>query len=131
MNDTISFCRKNGFVKTLFERKCHFPNINDKNHSIKTFQERACINAPIQGTAADILRLAMIKIDKKIMYKEIDANLLIQVHDELLVECNDKIVSLTKKQIANEMENATDPLVKFSIPLTVDVKSGNNWNEAH
>ena len=131
MNDTISFCRKNGFVKTLFERKCHFPNINDKNHSIKTFQERACINAPIQGTAADILRLAMIKIDKKITDKEIDANLLIQVHDELLVECNDKIVSLTKKQIANEMENATDPLVKFSIPLTVDVKSGNNWNEAH
>ena len=56
---------------------------------------------------------------------------MIQVHDELLVECNDKIVSLTKKQIANEMENATDPLVKFSIPLTVDVKSGNNWNEAH
>ena len=131
MNDTILFCRKNGFVKTLFERKCHFPNINDKNHSIKTFQERACINAPIQGTAADILRLAMIKIDKKITDKEIDANLLIQVHDELLVECNDKIVSLTKKQIANEMENATDPLVKFSIPLTVDVKSGNNWNEAH
>ena len=131
MNDTISFCRKNGFVKTLFERKCHFPNINDKNHSIKTFQERACINAPIQGTAADILRLAMIKIDKKITDKEIDANLLIQVHDELLVECNDKIVSSTKKQIANEMENATDPLVKFSIPLTVDVKSGNNWNEAH
>ena len=131
MNDTITFCRKNGFVKTLFGRKCHFPNINDKNHSIKTFQERACINAPIQGTAADILRLAMIKIDKKITDKEIDANLLIQVHDELLVECNDKIVSLTKKQIANEMENATDPLVKFSIPLTVDVKSGNNWNEAH
>ena len=131
MNDTILFCRKNGFVKTLFGRKCHFPNINDKNHSIKTFQERACINAPIQGTAADILRLAMIKIDKKITDKEIDANLLIQVHDELLVECNDKIVSLTKKQIANEMENATDPLVKFSIPLTVDVKSGNNWNEAH
>ena len=131
MNDTISFCRKNGFVKTLFERKCHFPNINDKNHSIKTFQERACINAPIQGTAADILRLAMIKIDKKITDKEIDANLLIQVHDELLVECNDKIVNLTKKQISNEMENATDPLVKFSIPLTVDVKSGNNWNEAH
>jgi len=65
MNETISFCRKNGFVKTLFGRKCHFPNINDKNHSIKSFQERACINAPIQGTAADILRLAMIKIDKK------------------------------------------------------------------
>ena len=131
MNETISFCRKNGFVKTLFGRKCHFPNINDKNHSIKSFQERACINAPIQGTAADILRLAMIKIDKKISEKEIDANLLIQVHDELLVECADKLVSNTKKQISHEMENATDPLVKFSIPLTVDVKSGNNWNEAH
>ena len=76
MNETIKFCRKNGYVKTLFDRKCHFPNINDKNHTLRTFQERACINAPIQGTAADVLRLAMIKIDNKIEEKNINANLI-------------------------------------------------------
>ena len=131
MNETIKFCRKNGYVKTLFDRKCHFPNINDKNHTVRTFQERACINAPIQGTAADLLRLAMIKIDKKIELKEIAALLLIQVHDELLLECKEKDEALIKKQISFEMENASEPLIKFSIPLIVDVKGGKNWNEAH
>ena len=71
----ITFCRKNGYVKTLFDRKCHFPNINDKNHTLRTFQERACINAPIQGTAADLLRLAMIKMTKKFLIKEITCKL--------------------------------------------------------
>ena len=131
MNENITFCRKNGYVKTLFDRKCHFPNINDKNHTLRTFQERACINAPIQGTAADLLRLAMIQIDKKISAKEIPASLLIQVHDELLLECKEKDVSSVQQKIAHEMENASEPLVKFSIPLTVDVKSGKNWSEAH
>ena len=131
MNETIKFCRKNGYVKTLFDRKCHFPSINDKNHTLRTFQERACINAPIQGTAADVLRLAMVKIDKKITDKDINANLLIQVHDELLLECKEKDESNVKKQISFEMESASEPLLKFSIPLTVDIKSGKNWTEAH
>ena len=131
MNETIKFCRKNGYVKTLFDRKCHFPSINDKNHTLRTFQERACINAPIQGTAADVLRLAMVKIDKKIIDKDINANLLIQVHDELLLECKEKDESNVKKQISFEMESASEPLLKFSIPLTVDIKSGKNWTEAH
>ncbi len=131
MHETISFCRKHGYVKTLFDRKCHFPNINDKNHTLRTFQERACINAPIQGTAADVLRLAMIKIDKKIRESEIRAKLLIQVHDELLLECPEKEESNVKKQISFEMENASDPLIKFTIPLTVEVKSAQNWSAAH
>ena len=131
MNETIKFCRKNGYVKTLFDRKCHFPNINDKNHTLRTFQERACINAPIQGTAADVLRLAMIKIDNKIEEKNINANLLIQVHDELLLECQEKDVVNIQKQVSYEMEHASEPLLKFSIPLTVDIKSGKNWSEAH
>ena len=131
MNENIKFCRKNGYVKTLFGRKCHFPNINDKNHTLRTFQERACINAPIQGTAADLLRFAMIKIDKKIFNKDIQANLLIQVHDELLLECKKKEQTIVQKKVAFEMENASEPLLKFSIPLTVEVKSGKNWNEAH
>ena len=131
MNETIKFCRKNGYVKTLFDRKCHFPSINDKNHTLRTFQERACINAPIQGTAADVLRLAMVKIDKKIIDKDINANLLIQVHDELLLECKEKDESNVKKQISFEMESASEPLLQFSIPLIVDIKSGKNWTEAH
>jgi DNA polymerase-1 len=131
MNETIKFCRKNGYVKTLFDRKCHFPNISDKNHTLRTFQERACINAPIQGTAADVLRLAMIKIDNKIEEKNINANLLIQVHDELLLECQEKDVVNVQKQVSYEMEHASEPLLKFSIPLTVDIKSGKNWSEAH
>ena len=131
MNETIKFCRKNGYVKTLFDRKCHFPNINDKNHTLRTFQERACINAPIQGTAADVLRLAMIKIDNKIEEKNINANLLIQVHDELLLECQEKDVVNVQKQVSYEMEHASEPLLKFIIPLTVDIKSGKNWSEAH
>lgn len=131
MNETIKFCKKNGYVKTLFDRKCYFPNINDKNHTLRTFQERACINAPIQGTAADVLRLAMIKIDNKIEEKNISANLLIQVHDELLLECQEKDVVNVKKQVSYEMENASEPFLKFSIPLTVDIKSGKNWSEAH
>ena len=131
MSETINFCRKNGYVKNLFDRKCHFPNINDKNHTLRTFQERACINAPIQGTAADLLRLAMIKINKKIETKLINANLLIQVHDELLLECRDKDEVSVKNQVSHEMENASEPLIKFSIPLTVDIKSAKNWSEAH
>ena len=98
MNENITFCRKNGYVKTLFDRKCHFPNINDKNHTLRTFQERACINAPIQGTAADLLRLAMIQIDKKISAKEIPASLLIQVHDELLLSVRKKTYLVFSKK---------------------------------
>ena len=85
MQSTLKFCRKNGFVKTMFGRKCHFQNINDKNHTLKSFQERAAINAPIQGAAADIIRFAMINIDKKIREKKLDTALLVQIHDELLI----------------------------------------------
>jgi len=78
-----------------------------------------------------LLRLAMIQIDKKIFEKDIQASLLIQVHDELLLECEEKKQAIVQKKVAFEMENASEPLLQFSIPLTVDVKSGKNWSEAH
>ena len=131
MQGTLKFCRKNGFVKTMFERKCHFPNINDKNHTLKSFQERAAINAPIQGAAADIIRFAMINIDKKIIEKKIDATLLVQIHDELLLETKDAIVNKEIVKIKNEMENAIDKDYNFSVPLIVDANSAKNWNDAH
>ena len=131
MQETLKFCRKHGYVKTMFERKCHFPNINDKNHTLKSFQERAAINAPIQGAAADIIRYAMINIDKKILEKKIKSKLLVQIHDELLFESKDNEVKKEIALIKNEMENAIDKDFNFSVPLIVDANSGKNWNDAH
>ena len=131
MQETLKFCRKNGFVETMFGRKCHFPNINDKNHTLKSFQERAAINAPIQGAAADIIRFAMINIDKKILSKEIKSRLLVQIHDELLLETKDMDLKKEIKKIKNEMENAIDGDYNFSVPLIVDANSAKNWNDAH
>ena len=131
MNETLKFCKKHGYIKTLFDRKCHFQGINDKNHTIRSFQERAAINAPIQGTAADILRFAMIKIDKKINKKIINAKLLVQIHDELLFEVKSSNTSEVSKLVVQQMEHATEPEIKFSVPLIVDINSGKNWNEAH
>jgi DNA polymerase-1 len=131
MQETLKFCRKHGYVKTMFERKCHFPNINDKNHTLKSFQERAAINAPIQGAAADIIRYAMINIDKKILEKKIKSKLLVQIHDELLFESKDNEVKKEIALIKNEMENAIDKDFNFSVPLIVDANSAKNWNDAH
>ena len=131
MQETLKFCRKNGFVQTMFNRKCHFPNINDKNHTLKSFQERAAINAPIQGAAADIIRFAMINIDKKILSKEIKSRLLVQIHDELLLETKDIDLKKEIQKIKSEMENAIDSDYNFSVPLIVDVNSAKNWNDAH
>ena len=131
MQETLKFCRKHGYVKTMFERKCHFPNINDKNHTLKSFQERAAINAPIQGAAADIIRYAMINIDKKILEKKIKSKLLVQIHDELLFESKDNDVKKEITLIKNEMENAIDKDFDFSVPLIVDANSAKNWNDAH
>jgi DNA polymerase-1 len=131
MQETLKSCRKHGYVKTMFERKCHFPNINDKNHTLKSFQERAAINAPIQGAAADIIRYAMINIDKKILEKKIKSKLLVQIHDELLFESKDNDVKKEITLIKNEMENAIDKDFNFSVPLIVDANSAKNWNDAH
>jgi len=131
MNETIKFCRLNGYVKTVFGRKCHFPSINDKNHTIKSFQERAAINAPIQGSAADLLRLAMIKIDEKIKSKIIHSKMLLQIHDELVFECEKSEVKNEKKMISEIMSTASIPYHKFSIPLIVGINEGINWSDIH
>jgi len=131
MNETIKFCRLNGYVKTVFGRKCHFPSINDRNHTIKSFQERAAINAPIQGSAADLLRLAMIKIDEKIKSKKIHSKILLQIHDELVFECEKSEVKKEKKMISEIMSTASTPYHKFSIPLIVGINEGINWSDIH
>ncbi len=133
MNQTIKFCRTNGFVKTIFGRKVHLRGINDKNFSVRSFQERAAINAPIQGSAADIIRLAMIKINqKKIDDKKFEAKMLLQIHDELIFETNIKNKKYSMSNITEIMESvASSEFYKFSIPLEVNVNSGYNWGEAN
>ena len=118
-------------MKTIFGRKCNFPNINDKNHTLRTFQERASINAPIQGTAADLLRLAMIKIDQKIQDQDLKCKMLLQIHDELVFESSADNIKKSKTDIVEIMSKASEPDYKFSIPLSVDIKEGLNWTTAH
>ena len=133
MNSTIKVCRRNGYVTNIFGRRIHLRGINDKNFSVRSFQERAAINAPIQGSAADIIRLAMIKIDKIL---EEDRNnktkMLLQIHDELIFECPKENETEMKKMIKESMISvSSSDHHMFSIPLEVSINSGNNWEEAH
>ncbi len=131
MNTTIKTCRKKGFVTNIFGRRIHLRGINDKNFSVRAFQERAAINAPIQGSAADIIRLAMIKIDKILAENKI-AKMLLQIHDELIFECQKKDESQVKKIVKEAMTSvSSSDHHMFSIPLEVSINSGNNWGEAH
>jgi DNA polymerase-1 len=133
MNSTIKVCRKQGYVTNIFGRRIHLRGINDKNFSVRSFQERAAINAPIQGSAADIIRLAMIKIDKILEEdKKNKVKMLLQIHDELIFECYQKDEVKIKKIIKDAMESiSTSDHHMFSIPLEVSINSGNNWGEAH
>jgi len=132
MNSTIKTCRKQGYVTNIFGRRIHLRGINDKNFSVRSFQERAAINAPIQGSAADIIRLAMIKIDKILSSNKNSAKMLLQIHDELIFECLKKNENEIKKIIKDAMTSiSSSEHHMFSIPLEVSINSGNNWGEAH
>ena len=133
MYSTIKFCRKNGYVNNIFGRRIHLRNINDKNFSIRSFQERAAINAPIQGSAADIIRLAMIEIYRLTEEeKKLNAKMLLQIHDELVFESslndqknNEKLIKKVMTSVSSSEHHM------FSIPLEVSINSGYNWGEAH
>jgi len=133
MNNTIKFCRKSGYVNNIFGRRSHFININDKNFNVRNFQERAAINAPIQGSAAEIMRLAMIRIDKKLKdQKNNKTKMLLQIHDELIFETPKEEVKRISKIIVDEMSSVTkSDQHSFSIPLTVDLNCGENWGVLH
>ncbi|MDA9562502.1 DNA polymerase I [Candidatus Pelagibacter bacterium] len=133
MDNTIKFCRKSGYVNNIFGRRSHFNSINDKNFNVRNFQERAAINAPIQGSASEIMRLAMIRIDKKLEEeKSIKSKMLLQIHDELIFEIKKNEIKKMMKIIKDEMISvANSDYHSFSVPLTVDINSGNNWGELH
>ena len=133
MDQTIKFCRKSGYVNNIFGRRSHFLNINDKNYNVRNFQERAAINAPIQGSASEIMRLAMIRLEKELNNeKNKKTKMLLQIHDELIFETHKDEVKRISKIISNEMSSvAKSDQHSFSIPLTVDLNIGDNWGELH
>jgi DNA polymerase-1 len=131
MDETRDFCRKHGYVETLFGRKCHYPDIKASNASIRSFNERAAINARLQGTAADIIRRAMIRMEDALAEKNLSAQMLLQVHDELIFEVPDDEVAATLPVVQHTMQDAPFPAVLLSLPLQVDARAANNWDEAH
>jgi len=133
MDNTIKFCRKSGYVNNIFGRRSHFNGINDKNFNVRNFQERAAINAPIQGSASEIMRLAMIRLNKKFqIVKNNKSKILLQIHDELIFEVPEKEVKTITKIIQEEMTSVTESdLHSFSTLLTVDMNTGDNWGILH
>ncbi len=131
MDATKKLARANGFVTTLFGRKCHYPRINASNPSERAFNERAAINAPLQGSAADIIRRAMTHMEEALARAGLSAMMLLQVHDELVFEAPDDEVEATLPVVAKVMVDAPEPAVKLHVPLQVDARAAQNWEEAH
>ncbi|WP_041778850.1 DNA polymerase I [Beijerinckia indica] len=131
MDDTKKKARENGYVETIFGRKCHYPRIKASNPSERALNERAAINAPIQGSAADIIRRAMIHMEAALAAEKLSAQMLLQVHDELIFEVPDDEVEATIAVVRKIMVEAPLPAVHLSVPLQVDAKAAQNWDEAH
>ncbi len=131
MDATRDFCRAHGYVETLFGRKCHYPDIRASNASVRAFNERAAINARLQGTAADIIRRAMIRMEDALSEKKLSAQMLLQVHDELIFEVPENEVAATLPVVQHVMQDAPFPAVLLSLPLHVDARAADNWDEAH
>ena len=131
MDETREFCRDKGYVLTLFGRKCHYPDIKASNPSIRAFNERAAINARLQGSAADIIRRAMIRIEPELEKARLKARMLLQVHDELIFEVPENEVADTITIVKSVMEDAPHPAVSLHVPLQVDARAAANWDEAH
>jgi DNA polymerase I len=131
MDQTKAYAKKNGYVLTLFGRKCHYPEIGHSNASIRAFNERASINARLQGTAADIIRRAMVRMDAALAKQKLNAQMLLQVHDELVFEVPDDEVAKTLPVITKVMEEAPLPALSLTVPLAVEAHAATNWEEAH
>ena len=131
MEATKKFAHDKGYVETIFGRRMHFPRINSPNASEKAFLERASINAPIQGSAADIIRRAMIRMMPALQDAGLKARMLLQVHDELIFECPENEIEATLPLVQKIMIKAPEPTLKLAVPLQVDARAAKNWDEAH
>ncbi len=127
IEDTLASAREFGYVETLFGRRRYLPDINSKNGTVRALAERTAINAPIQGTSADIIKLAMINVDRRLSEEGLQSRMVLQIHDELLFDVLPEEVETLERIVREEMEN----VIELSIPLTVECNHGNNWLEAH
>ena len=127
IRDTVDHAKENGYVETLFGRRRYLPDINSNNATVRALAERNAVNAPIQGTAADIIKLAMIGVDGRLSREGLKSRIVLQVHDELVLETTENEVEEVERIVKEEMEN----VITLSIPLTVECNHGNNWLEAH
>ena len=127
IEDTLASARENGYVETLFGRRRYLPDINSKNGTVRSLAERTAINAPIQGTSADIIKLAMINVDRRLAEEGLQSRMVLQIHDELMFDVLPEEVEILEKIVTEEMEN----VITLSIPLTVECNHGKNWLEAH
>jgi DNA polymerase-1 len=131
MEASKAFAKQNGYVLTLFGRKCHYPDLANPNPSVRAFNERAAINARLQGTAADIIRRAMVRMEAALQKEKLSARMLLQVHDELVFEVPEDEVEKTLPVVKKVMEDAPMPALSLSVPLRVDARAANNWDDAH
>jgi DNA polymerase-1 len=131
IDETKKFCREKGYVTTLFGRVCHYPQIKSGNPSERAGVERQAINAPIQGTAADIIRRAMARMEDALKAERLSARMLLQVHDELVFEAPDDEIDATLPVISRVMTEAPFPAVSLKVPLAVEARAAQNWDEAH
>lgn len=127
MDNTVKFCKEHKYVETLFNRKRSFPDIDSKNGMVRSAAERAAINSRIQGSAADLIKIAMINVQNRIDKENLPVKMIMQVHDELVFEVKNEFVEEFKDMVKNMMESA----ITLDVPLTVDVGTGSNWHEAH
>ena len=127
MKRVVEEAKEKGYVSTLYGRRRELPELKSSNFNLRSFGERVALNMPIQGTAADIIKLAMVHVDQRLRQERLEARLLLQVHDELIVECPEAETETVSRILREEMENA----VSLSVPLTVEVESGHSWAEAH
>jgi DNA polymerase-1 len=125
MDSQIDYCKENGFITTIFNRRRFIPEINSKNFNIRSFAERTAMNTPIQGSAADIIKIAMVKVYNKLKEENLKSRLILQVHDELIIDTDMDELEKVKEILVNSMESAAELLV----PLSVDLNVGDSWYE--
>ena len=127
MKHIVAKAKEDGYVATLFGRRRWLPELKSSNFNVRSFGERVALNMPVQGTAADVIKLAMVNVHRRLREEKLQARLILQVHDELIVECPESEAETVQKLLAEEMENA----VHLSVPLTADAHIGHSWAEAH
>ena len=127
IEDTLTAARENGYVETIFGRRRYLPDINSRNATVRALAERNAINAPIQGTSADIIKLAMINVSRRMQEEGLQSRMVLQIHDELVFDAVPQEIDKLQQIVREEMEN----VIELSIPLTVECNYGKNWLEAH